>query len=103
MKTVKKTAVDKKVVSHIAKLANLTLPEAKLAEATAGFSSVLEYVSKVQKVDTKNVKETGAAAPTGTWREDVIDTSRTLTQEEALSNAPQKHNGYFVVNSILSE
>lgn len=99
-----KTTIDKKTVSHIAKLAGLTIPNKDLAQATEGFSSVLGYVSNIQKVDTKAIKDVHLSQDTvNVWREDKVDPTRTLTQAEALSGAKAVHNGYFVVNSILSE
>lgn len=93
-----------KVVAQVAKLANLTLPEDKLEEATKQFGSVLEYVSNIQKVNTDSVIENQQIETKGDyWREDVVDETRTLSQSDALSNAPLQHDGYFVVNSILSE
>jgi aspartyl-tRNA(Asn)/glutamyl-tRNA(Gln) amidotransferase subunit C len=93
-----------KVVAHVARLANLTLPEDKLVEATKHFGSVLEYVSNIQKVNTDSVVDNPQnEAKLDYWREDVVDKTRTLSQAEALSNAPHQHDGFFVVNSILSE
>lgn len=91
------------VVEHVAKLANLTIPDNQLAEATKQFGSVLGYVSNIQNVNTDEIIDIGRSASTNYSREDVVDSTRTFTQEEALSNAPAKHKGYFLVNSILSE
>jgi aspartyl-tRNA(Asn)/glutamyl-tRNA(Gln) amidotransferase subunit C len=100
----KNPTIDTKTVSHIAKLANVTIAADKLEEATTQFGSVLGYVSNIQKVDTSTVKdENNSGKSSKMWREDVVDSSRTLSQAEALSNAPSSHNGYFVVDSILSE
>ena len=92
------------VVSHVAKLANLIIPDNQLEEATKQFGSVLDYVSNIQNVNTDSIESIAKTPQTSNfWREDVVDDTRTFTQEESLSNAPAKHNGYFLVNSILSE
>lgn len=90
-------------VAHVAGLANLTIPADKLEEATKQFGSVLAYVSNIQKVDTDAIGDIQAEASTNYCREDVVDDTRTFTQVEALSNAPAQHDGYFLVDSILSE
>jgi Asp-tRNA(Asn)/Glu-tRNA(Gln) amidotransferase C subunit len=36
-------------------------------------------------------------------REDEIDVTRVLTQEQALSGTEETHNGYFVVDNVLTE
>ncbi|MBI3559237.1 Asp-tRNA(Asn)/Glu-tRNA(Gln) amidotransferase subunit GatC [Candidatus Gottesmanbacteria bacterium] len=62
----------------------------------------MEIVSKLQKIETKNVVPTSQVTGlTNVFREDVIETDRILTQSEALSNAKKTHNGYFVVPKIL--
>jgi len=99
-----KSVIDTKTVSHIAQLANLSIPASALAKATQQFGSVLGYVSNIQKLDTDVIQDfQTAVGATNVWREDIVDSSRTLTQEEALSSAPKKHDGYFLVDSILSE
>lgn len=91
-------------VKHIAKLANLNLSDAQIDKITPQFTSVLDLVSKIQKLNTENVPETSqVTGQENVFREDVVDNKRILTQDEALSNAKNKHNGYFVVNAIFEE
>ena len=37
------------------------------------------------------------------YRDDTIDESRILSQEDALKNTPASHNGYFKVPAILDK
>jgi aspartyl/glutamyl-tRNA(Asn/Gln) amidotransferase C subunit len=37
------------------------------------------------------------------FREDEVNEKDTLTQDQALSNAPRKYSGFFVVDQILEE
>ena len=92
------------IVGHVAKLAHLPLVEADIAKRTEELQSVLGYMNKIQSLDTENVPEMLQVSPSdNTMREDVIDESRTFTQEEALQNAPATHNGYIMVPAILGE
>ncbi len=87
-------------VKHIAKLANLPLNEQEEKKLETQLSETLDYIKILQEVDTNNVQPT--AHVTGLeniTREDIASSS--LTQQEALSNTKNQHNGFFIVNAIL--
>lgn len=91
-------------VKHLAKLANLKLTDKQLEELLPQFSSVLELVSKVQSLNTENVPETSqVTGQENVFREDKVEITRMLSQEEALSNAKKKYNGYFEVEAIFED
>ncbi len=91
-------------VKHITKLANLNLNDEQIKKITPQFSSVLDLVSQIQKLNTENVAETSqVTGQENVFREDEVDSKRILTQAEALSNTKNKHNGYFVVDAIFEE
>lgn len=88
-------------IQHVAKLANLLIDQKQQKVFAPQLTAILEFVSKLQEVPTKNIEPT--AQVTGlvnVYREDVVDESRVLTQTQALSNAKKTHNGYFVVPSV---
>lgn len=88
-------------IQHVAKLANLIIDTDQQDLFASQLTAILAFVSKLQKVPTKNVEPT--AQVTGlanVYREDVVDQSRMLTQKQALKNAKETKNGYFVVPSI---
>lgn len=88
-------------VNHVAKLANLPPDKHKQELFASQLSAILAFVSKLQKVPTKNIQPTAQLTGlTNILREDVIDTSRMLTQKQALKNAKETKNGYFVVPSV---
>lgn len=92
------------LVAHMAKLANIPLSEEKIESLTPQLSSVLDLVSQVQQMDTNGVEETSQVTGLeNVLREDIVEDSRTFTQEEALSNASRSHNGYFVVDALITE
>lgn len=89
-------------VQKVAALANLKLTEKQIQKFAQQLSSVIGYVSKVQKLDTSSVPETSQVTGSeNVFREDEVDAGRMLTQEEALSNAKRTHNGFFVVNALF--
>lgn len=91
-------------VQHVAQLANLPLDPAKISLYQKQLEDSLEYVRIVQTLDLDNVEETvQISGLTNVWREDVVDPSRTFTQEQALANAPSSLNGFFMVNGIMKE
>ena len=87
-------------VKHIAKLANLPLSGKEEQKFKKQLSSILKYVEKLNKIDTKNIESTSQV----TGLENVIgddEATPSLEQEEVLSNTKQKHNGFFKVKGIL--
>lgn len=97
----KKTKLTIDEVKHVAKLANLPLSDEEIILFIVQLSAILDFVSKLQKIDTKNIKETSQITGLeNVFRADEIDTLRLLTQEDALANAKETHNGYFKVPKI---
>ena len=91
-------------VRHVATLARLELSADEQKRYAAQLTSILEFISKLQQIPTKNIQPTSQVTGlTNVFREDDIDTSRTLTQEEALANAKGTYNGYFKVTAILTD
>ncbi|MDP3987744.1 MAG: Asp-tRNA(Asn)/Glu-tRNA(Gln) amidotransferase subunit GatC [Candidatus Levybacteria bacterium] len=87
-------------VSHVAKLANLSLKKEELIKFEKQLSSILDYIKKLEEIDTKNIEPTSQVTGLeNVTRED--ETSPSLSQEEALSNTKNKHNGMFKVKAIL--
>jgi len=99
-----KTQITSEMVSHIAKLANISITNDEKAALTAGFNETMKVVDILFSVDVKGVTPTSQVTGLeNVYREDTIDRKRVFTQDEALANAPRKHNGYFVVDQILED
>ena len=87
-------------VSHVAKLANLSLKRKDLKKYENQLLAILEYIEKLKEVDTKNIKETSQTTNLeNVTREDLPKPS--LTFEETLSNTKNKHNDLFKVKAIF--
>lgn len=87
-------------VEHIAWLARLELTDEEKEKFSSQLSSILEHAGKISELDLKGVPPTSHAVPiSNVFREDVAGAD--LSQEEALSNAPKKESGAFVVPKIV--
>lgn len=98
------TNLTKQEVKHIAKLAKLDISDKEVGMFKEQLSGVIEYVSELNKVDTKNTEPTSQT--TGLLdvkREDIIDQKNSLTVDETLSGTEKTHNGYFKVTAIFEE
>ena len=90
-------------VDHIAKLARIKLTEAEKEKMAKEMASILEYVAKLNEVDTDNVPPT--AQVTGlmnVFREDKPVT-RESNAEAMLVQAPERSGDYVKVQGIFEE
>jgi aspartyl-tRNA(Asn)/glutamyl-tRNA(Gln) amidotransferase subunit C len=63
-------------------------------------NSILDYIDVLNKVNTDGVQPTAHVLPMkNVMREDVVQPS--LPRELALSNAPEKEDGYFKVPKVV--
>lgn len=89
--------LDVKYVAHLARLA-LTPDEEQKMSAQLG--QILGYIEKLKEVDVTGVEPTAHAFPlVNVTRPDEIRPS--LSQEDALRNAPSQANGLFRVPKIV--
>ncbi len=87
-------------VKKVAKLANLPLSEEEEKKYSQQLSKILEYVDQLNKVDTTDTDATfNVTDNENVLRQD--ETIPSLTQDEALLNAPQKNDGFFVTKGIF--
>ena len=89
-------------VKHVAKLANLPLTSEEEERFGKQLAETLDYVSRLEEIDTKNVEPTSQVTGLeNVLREDV--TAPSLSQDEALANTESQYNGLFKVPAILNE
>ncbi|KUO58405.1 MAG: glutamyl-tRNA amidotransferase [Gracilibacter sp. BRH_c7a] len=92
--------ISKKEVEHVTLLARLELTEEEVNQYTEQLNSILEYAEMLQKLDTDKVSPTAHAVQLfNVLRTDEVKNS--LSQQEALSNAPEAEDGYFRVPRIV--
>ena len=91
------TEIDVRYVAHLARL-NLTPEEEQKFGAQLG--QILGYIEKLNQLDVSGVEPTAHAVPlVNVTRPDEVRPS--LTNEEALRNAPARANGLFLVPKIV--
>jgi len=92
--------ITKKEVDHVALLARLKFSEREKERFTIQLNTILEYMDKLQELDTSQVEPTfHAVARTNVFREDVVRPSD--PQDLTLSNAPDRDAGLFRVPKII--
>lgn len=98
MKTKK---IDKDLVRHVARLSRLSLSEEDLSKFASQLALILDYVNKLNEIDTKNVIPTSHALSSikNVFREDKV--KKSLTSDEALSNAPKRIDDFFGVPKVI--
>src|SRR5665648_75006 len=88
--------ISREEVEHVARLARLHLDEEALERMGSELSQIIDYVQQIGELDLVGVEPTAhAVALTNVFRKD--ETWEGLTQDEALSNAPNAEAGHFAV------
>jgi len=96
-------ALSEKDVHYVADLAHLELTEEEVKKFGPQLDAVLEYVQKLNQLDTAGVEPmaqvTHGAAENPALRDDLARAC--FTQEEALENAPEPGGGCFKVPQVI--
>ena len=88
-------------LEKIAQLARLNLKESEKEKYLEQVNQILQYVEKLNEVDTNGVKPLSHSMDlVNVMREDI--NKKSLSQEEALRNAPSKNENYFKVPKVVS-
>ena len=112
----KRMKVTEKDVSYVADLANLELTDQERARMLRDLNSILEYVDRLNELDTTNVppmaqvsdrygvdqSKQGSDRFAYASREDVLEGLRkSLPHEIALENAPDSDGTFFRVPKVI--
>ena len=98
------TKLTKKDTLHVSKLAKLDLTEKEVEKFTTQLSNVLGHISELSKVDTDGIEPTAQTTGlTNVLRNDEIDVTNCLTQDEALSGTENTDNGFITTKVIISK
>ena len=89
-------------VARLADLARIQLTDEEIDRLPGEFDAIMDAVASVSEVATADVPATShPIAMTNVFRKDVV--TDTLSQDEALSGAPEAEDGRFAVPQILGE
>lgn len=94
--------ITKDDVLKIASLARLEIADDEIETYQHHLSDILTYVEKLNELDTENVQPTYSVHQSGNVLRDDVN-APSLTQDEALKNAPEKSCGLFSVPKIISQ
>jgi aspartyl-tRNA(Asn)/glutamyl-tRNA(Gln) amidotransferase subunit C len=95
-------AISREEVAHLARLSRLAVTEEELDRFAGQLDVILQSVARVGEVAADDIPPTSHSVPlTNVYRDDVP--TPCLTQEEALSGAPDAFEGRFRVPRILDE
>jgi len=93
-------AIDVATVRKVAKLANLSLPEARLEPLAAELTAIMGWIEQLNEVDTDGVEPMASAvAAKLPLREDIVTDGGYV--DLVLVNAPSSRNGFFVVPKVV--
>jgi len=92
--------IKRELVEHLASLSRLKFTDEELENFKQEFAKTLEHVNELQKIDTKGVKlSLNTLNANNDLRLDEIGAS--LSQAEALQEAPEKAQGMFSIIKIV--
>ncbi|MFH1015355.1 MAG: Asp-tRNA(Asn)/Glu-tRNA(Gln) amidotransferase subunit GatC [Nitrospirota bacterium] len=87
-------------VEYISKLARLSVSEEEKETFSAQLNSILSYMEKLNKLDTKDVEPTShVVSLSNVMRDDVQRDS--ISREDALANAPDRTDKFYRVPKII--
>ena len=93
-------SVTLKDVEYVSALSHLRFSDEEQAQLVDQMNAILTYMEKLNTLDTTDVSPTSHVLNLkNVFREDVVEGS--LTQEEALQNAPAADKGHFTVPKVL--
>ena len=88
-------------VEKTAHLSMLTLTEEEKSLFAEQLSTILNYINKLNELDTTDVEPTSHVVKLkNVFRNDISHSS--LTQDEALRNAPDPSDGFYRVPKIIA-
>ena len=93
---------DQTLITHIAELAKIPVDKAEVTSLTQAFNETLEIINSLQALDVKGVKPSHHTTDlTNVLRPDRVNTAGMFTQDQALANAKETYQGYFVVPQVI--
>jgi len=92
--------IDEAEVRRIAKLARLKLSDDEVRVFAQQLAKILDYVKQIESLETDGVEPLAHALPvTDVLRED--EPHESLSQRQALANAPETQRDYFRVPTVI--
>ncbi|MBS7563502.1 Asp-tRNA(Asn)/Glu-tRNA(Gln) amidotransferase subunit GatC [Mucilaginibacter sp. Bleaf8] len=94
--------IDKDTVNKIAHLARLDVTEQESQELIQDMSRILDFMAKLNEVDTSNVEPlVYMTNEVNVLREDIV--KHEVTHQEGLQNAPEHDGQHFLVAKVIDK
>ena len=94
--------INREAVAHLARLAHIEMTNDELDKMAGELDVIVDSIKSVSEVAGEDIPATSHPIPlANVFREDVV--GQTLTNEQALSGAPDNAEGRFKVPAILDE
>ena len=91
-------------VKKVAELANLPLSSDEIEKYSSQLTQVVDYFKQLNEINTKSTEPTSQTTGLeNVFRDDQVDETEVLSNEQALSGTEKIHNGYFVVPYLLTQ
>jgi aspartyl-tRNA(Asn)/glutamyl-tRNA(Gln) amidotransferase subunit C len=92
--------IEKDKIKYVANLARMSLSQKEEELFSMQLNDILSYVEKISEIDTSGIEPTNHAVDVGNvFRDD--KPRKSLSNAEALSNAPDKKDSFFKVPKII--
>jgi len=89
-------------VLHVARLSRLHLTDEEVERMRQQLDAILAYIDKLRELDVEGVEPTAHAVPVvNVMRDDALVPS--LSQDQALANAPDRAGEFFRVPRIIED
>ncbi|RJP69028.1 MAG: Asp-tRNA(Asn)/Glu-tRNA(Gln) amidotransferase subunit GatC [Candidatus Abyssobacteria bacterium SURF_17] len=93
--------ITREVIEHVAKLSRLSFKEKELEGFISQLNEILQYVEKLNELDTSDVPPTSHMFFTKTpMREDRVREEPSPI-DRILENAPQREDNFFIVPRVI--
>jgi aspartyl-tRNA(Asn)/glutamyl-tRNA(Gln) amidotransferase subunit C len=92
--------LNKDQVKKVSNLANIPITEIEEEQYSQQLSVILDYIDTLQQIKTDGVEPIyNISSNTNITREDIV--SKSITQEQALHNAENHKDGFFVTKGVF--
>jgi len=94
--------IDNKLIADLASLAKLSFDEKSSKNMQDDLKKIIGFIDKLSEINTENVKPLiYLSEELNVLRTD--DNVENISQEQALTNAPQKDSDYILVPKVLEK
>lgn len=91
-------------VATVAQLANIPVTADEAKALGKAFDETMEVVDGLKQVDVSQTEPTHQVTGLeNVWREDELWPDYMFSQDQALANATQTHQGYIVVSRVIDQ